>query len=48
MIIDTFKTENDLRIKYPKTKYFKLKDVFITYWDKFVKFAECKNLYKSL
>ena len=45
MIIDTFKTENDLKIKYSKTKHFKLKDFFITYWDKFVKFAKDKNLY---
>ena len=45
MVVDTFKTEKDLRIKYPKTKYFKLKDVFIAYWDNFVKFAEYKNLY---
>ena len=45
MIIDTFYTENDLRIKYPKNKHFNLKDVFITYWDDFVKFAEYKNLY---
>lgn len=45
MIADTFKTEKDLRIKHPKTKYFKLKDVFIAYWDNFVKFAEYKNLY---
>ena len=45
MIIDTFYTEDDLRIKYPKNKHFNLKDVFITYWDDFVKFAEYKNLY---
>lgn len=45
MIINTFKNENYLRIKYPKTQYFKLKDVFITCWDKFVKFSEYKNLY---
>lgn len=45
MIIDTFKTEKELRIKYPKNKHFKLKDVFISYWDNFVKFAEYKNLY---
>lgn len=45
MIIDTFYTENDLRIKYPKNEHFNLKDVFTTYWDDFVKFAEYKNLY---
>ena len=45
MITDTFKTEKDLRIKYPKNKHFKLKDIFILYWDNFVKFAEYKVLY---
>ena len=44
MIIDTFRTEKQLFDVYPKNKYFKLKDIFIKYWDSFLDFADERNL----
>ena len=44
MIVNTFKTEKELFDIYPKTRYFKLKDIFIKYWDSFLDFADERNL----
>ena len=44
MIINTFKTETELFSIYPKTNYFKLKDIFNDYWDSFLGFAKSKNI----
>lgn len=43
MIITTFKTEKELFENYPKTNYFKLKDIFNEYWDDFLIFADEKK-----
>ncbi len=43
IIITTFKTEKQLFRNYPKTNYFKLKDIFNEYWDDFLTFAYEKN-----
>ena len=44
MIINTFKTEKELFSIYPKTNYFKLKDIFNDYWDSFLGFTKSKNI----
>ena len=44
MIVNTFKSEKELFNAYPKDKYFKLKDIFIKYWDSFLDFSNNHNL----
>ena len=44
MIVTNFETEKDLFNSYPKTNYFKLKDIFNDYWESFLAFAKEKNL----
>ena len=44
MIVNTFKTKKELFNVYPKEKYFKLKNIFIKYWDSFLDFADNNNL----
>lgn len=43
-IVETFKNENELFNAYPKKVYWKLKDIFIDYWDDFLDFSEKRNL----
>ena len=44
MIVNTFKSEKELFNDYPKDKYFKLKDIFVKYWDSFLDFSDNHNL----
>ena len=44
MIVTTFETEKNLFNSYPKTNYFKLKDIFNDYWENFLVFAKDKSL----
>ena len=43
-IIDTFKSEEDIYIKYPKITRINIKTVFDDYWDDFLKYANDSNL----
>lgn len=44
MIVTTFETEKDLFNSYPKSNYFRLKDIFNDYWESFLIFANERNL----
>ena len=43
-IVKVFDSEKELFNEFPKTKYFKLKDIFNDFWYDFLDFAESKNL----
>ncbi len=43
-IIDVFDSDKELFNKYPKTKYFKIKDIFNEFWYNFLDYADKKEL----
>lgn len=43
-IINVFDSEKELFENYPKTKYFKMQDIFNDYWHMFLDFADNKNI----
>ena len=43
-IVEVFDSEKELFNVFPKTKYFKLKDIFNDFWYEFLDFAKSKNL----
>jgi len=40
MVVNTFKTEDDIYKVYPKNKRFEIKDIFKEYWDEFLVYAK--------